>query len=211
MLGKWLSSLITVFCFVVIIGLLTSNFQTWLIYADNLAHFLHETPLLPSIINHIPTDRSVSVKQAGFKPPSRMPSKSGCLVVKEAHGLDIEVMIKDTVREFRLNEDQERWMRGISGRWWFWLTPRFRCLTHRFDCIVRYVHLLARWLWPPGGATDLCRLHQSLCMVCSCYYRYITYILQYSIMTLTLLSKFKTSQLIQFVLIAVGVFGAGKR
>ncbi|RUS23245.1 P-loop containing nucleoside triphosphate hydrolase protein [Endogone sp. FLAS-F59071] len=103
------------FMMLVIIGLLMIYLQTWLICADNLAYFLHETPLLPSIINHIPTNRSLSVKQAGFKPPSRVPNKSGCLVLKEAHGVDVEAMIKDVAREFTLNEDQESALRTLAG------------------------------------------------------------------------------------------------
>ncbi|RUP49867.1 LOW QUALITY PROTEIN: P-loop containing nucleoside triphosphate hydrolase protein [Jimgerdemannia flammicorona] len=81
---------------------------------DNLTDTLHQTPLLPSIINYTPADRPVSTKQGRFKPPSRLPQKSGCLIVKEEYGLDVGAMIKDVIREFTLNEDQESALRALA-------------------------------------------------------------------------------------------------
>ncbi|KAF8936587.1 hypothetical protein BGZ58_004008 [Dissophora ornata] len=81
---------------------------------DNLSDSLTRTPLLPVLLNYVPPELIKASKTSIFKPPSRVPEKSGCIVLTEEDGIDIEMEIHDTIDQYQLNQEQAMVLRNFS-------------------------------------------------------------------------------------------------
>lgn len=81
---------------------------------DNLANELTNTPLLPVILNYIPPELIKVSKTAVFKAPTRIPEKTGCIVLTEDDGIDVEMEVLDTIERFNLNMEQASVLRNFA-------------------------------------------------------------------------------------------------
>ncbi|ORZ23830.1 AAA domain-domain-containing protein [Lobosporangium transversale] len=81
---------------------------------DNLENSLTRTPLLPVLLNYVPPELVKASKTSVFKVPSRVPERSGCIVLTEEDGIDVEVEIQDAVERFRLNHEQAAVLRAFA-------------------------------------------------------------------------------------------------
>jgi len=80
---------------------------------DNLEKLMR-TPILPTILNYVPPELVKASKTSVFKVPSRVPEKSGCIVLTEDDGIDVEMEIKDTVDKYNLNDGQANVLRNFA-------------------------------------------------------------------------------------------------
>ncbi|KAG0292849.1 hypothetical protein BGZ98_002446 [Dissophora globulifera] len=80
---------------------------------DNLEN-LTQTPLLPVLLNYVPPELVKASKTAVFKVPSRVPEKTGCIVLTEEDGIDVELEIQDTVDFYHLNLEQAQVLRSFA-------------------------------------------------------------------------------------------------
>ncbi|KAG0344460.1 hypothetical protein BG004_004465 [Podila humilis] len=81
---------------------------------DNLSDGLTKSPLLPVVLNYIPPELIKTSKTAIFKAPTRVPEKTGCIVLTEDDGIDVEMEVQDTVSRFNLNQDQATVLRNFA-------------------------------------------------------------------------------------------------
>ncbi|KAF9351439.1 hypothetical protein BGX26_010565, partial [Mortierella sp. AD094] len=81
---------------------------------DNMSESLTRTPLLPVLLNYVPPELVKASKTSVFKAPSRVPEKSGCLVLTEEDGIDVEKEIVDTIDKYRLNLEQAAVLRTFA-------------------------------------------------------------------------------------------------
>ncbi|GJJ76966.1 hypothetical protein EMPS_09325 [Entomortierella parvispora] len=80
---------------------------------DNLENLMR-TPILPTILNYVPSELVKASKTSVFKVPSRVPEKSGCIVLTEDDGIDVEMEVRDTVGKYNLNEGQATVLRNFA-------------------------------------------------------------------------------------------------
>ncbi|KAF9928420.1 hypothetical protein FBU30_002378 [Linnemannia zychae] len=73
---------------------------------DNLQNGLMKTPLLPTLLNYIPPEMVKASKTGVFKAPSRIPEKSGYIVLTVEDGIDVEIELQDIIRKYGLNHEQ---------------------------------------------------------------------------------------------------------
>ncbi|KAG0283918.1 hypothetical protein BGZ96_011712 [Linnemannia gamsii] len=81
---------------------------------DNLQDGLTKTPLLPTLLNYVPPELVKASKTAVFKAPSRIPEKSGCIVLTEEDGIDMEIELQDTIEKYGLNFEQAGVLRNFA-------------------------------------------------------------------------------------------------
>ncbi|KAF9181856.1 hypothetical protein BGZ51_005136 [Haplosporangium sp. Z 767] len=81
---------------------------------DNLHESLTRTPLLPVLLNYVPPDLIKASKASVFKAPSRIPEKTGCVVLTEEDGIDLEMEINDTIEKYSLNAEQAEVLRKFA-------------------------------------------------------------------------------------------------
>ncbi|KAF9151561.1 hypothetical protein BGX20_005383, partial [Mortierella sp. AD010] len=81
---------------------------------DNISESLTRTPLLPVLLNYVPPELVKASKTSVFKVPSRVPEKSGCLVLTEEDGIDVEEEIVDTTEKYGLNLEQAAVLRTFA-------------------------------------------------------------------------------------------------
>jgi hypothetical protein len=81
---------------------------------DNLQDGLTKTPLLPTLLNYVPPELIKASKTAVFKAPSRIPEKSGCIVLTEEDGIDMEIELQDTIEKYGLNFEQAVVLRNFA-------------------------------------------------------------------------------------------------
>ena len=79
-----------------------------------MANELTNTPLLPVILNYIPPEHIKTSKTAVFKAPTRIPEKTGCIVLTEDDGIDVEMEVLDTIERFNLNMEQATVLRNFA-------------------------------------------------------------------------------------------------
>lgn len=53
-------------------------------------------------------------KTSVFKVPSRVPEKTGCIVLTEEDGVDVEMEIQDTIDQYHLNQEQAEVLRNFA-------------------------------------------------------------------------------------------------
>lgn len=53
-------------------------------------------------------------KTSVFKVPSRVPEKTGCIVLTEEDGVDVEMEIQDTIDQYHLNQEQAEVLRDFA-------------------------------------------------------------------------------------------------
>lgn len=82
--------------------------------SDNLTNELTNTPLLPVILNYIPPELVKASKTAIFKAPTRIPEKTGCIVLTEDDGINVEMEVLDTIDRFNLNMEQASVLRHFA-------------------------------------------------------------------------------------------------
>lgn len=82
--------------------------------SDNLTNELTNTPLLPVILNYIPPELVKTSKTAIFKAPTRIPEKTGCIVLTEDDGINVEMEVLDTIDRFNLNMEQASVLRNFA-------------------------------------------------------------------------------------------------
>lgn len=71
--------------------------------------------MLPVILNYVPPTLLKASKTSVFKAPSRIPEKSGCIVLTEDDGINVEMEITDTVNKYHLNEGQAAVLRNFAA------------------------------------------------------------------------------------------------
>ncbi|KAG0260317.1 hypothetical protein BG011_001965 [Mortierella polycephala] len=81
---------------------------------DNLHESLTRTPLLPVLLNYVSPDLIKASKTSVFKAPSRIPEKTGCVVLTEEDGIDLEMEINDTIEKYSLNTEQATVLRKFA-------------------------------------------------------------------------------------------------
>ncbi|KAG0078634.1 hypothetical protein BGZ90_004757 [Linnemannia elongata] len=81
---------------------------------DNLQDGLTKTPLLPTLLNYVPPELVKASRTAVFKAPSRIPEKSGCIVLTEEDGIDMEAELQDTIEKYGLNYEQATVLRSFA-------------------------------------------------------------------------------------------------
>lgn len=81
---------------------------------DNLQDGLTKTPLLPTLLNYVPPELVKASRTAVFKAPSRIPEKSGCIVLTEEDGIDMEAELQDTIEKYVLNYEQATVLRSFA-------------------------------------------------------------------------------------------------
>lgn len=80
---------------------------------DNLENLMR-TPILPTILNYIPPELVKASRTSVFKVPSRVPEKSGCIVLTKDDGINVEMEIRDTVEKYSLNDGQASVLRNFA-------------------------------------------------------------------------------------------------
>ncbi|KAF9586191.1 hypothetical protein BGW38_008729 [Lunasporangiospora selenospora] len=81
---------------------------------DNLVDSLTRLPLLPVILNYVPPEIVKASKTSVFRVPSRVPEKSGFVVLTEEDGIDVEAEVQDTISQYKLNADQAEVLRKFA-------------------------------------------------------------------------------------------------
>lgn len=81
---------------------------------DNLSERLARTPILPVLLNYVPPELVKASKTSVFKVPTRVPEKTGCIVLTEEDGVDVEQEIQDTIDQYRLNQEQAQVLRDFA-------------------------------------------------------------------------------------------------
>ncbi|KAI7828523.1 hypothetical protein BC939DRAFT_443145 [Gamsiella multidivaricata] len=81
---------------------------------DNLSENLTRTPLLPALLNYVPPELVKASKASIFKAPSRIPEKSGCIVLTDEDGIEVELEIREAIAQYRLNEEQATVLRNFA-------------------------------------------------------------------------------------------------
>ncbi|KAF9966747.1 hypothetical protein BGZ70_001408 [Mortierella alpina] len=81
---------------------------------DNLTEGLTRTPLLPVLLNYVPPELIKGSKTAVFKAPSRVPEKTGCIVLTEEDGIDMEAELADATEHYHLNTEQAAVLRNFA-------------------------------------------------------------------------------------------------